>query len=69
VKRFFRILWLKASGDWFKIVVPSTNDEGYGIHHPWRIHYPGMTDTYEGAKKRADTYNEYLIKGNSFERK
>jgi hypothetical protein len=68
MKRFFKILWLKASGDWFRIVVPSTNDEGYGISHPWRIHYAELDDTFEGAKKRVNTYNEYLIKDNSLGR-
>lgn len=81
MKRFFRILWLKAyikrclrivelkaSGDWFVVIFPATKDEGYGIYHPWRIHYKATNSTYGEAKLRADHYNEYLIEDNSLDR-
>lgn len=67
MKRFFRILWLKMIGDWFKVVC-SPDGKEWGIYHPWRIHYKATNSTYGEAKLRADLYNSYLIEDNSLGR-
>ena len=67
MKRFLKELLLRAIGDWFTLV-SSEDGTKWGIYHPWRIHCWEINDTYEGAKKRADTYNNYLLKDNSLGR-